>query len=228
MDFLLRKHYKENVSLSPPSEFQMDCDWTPKSRSKYFYFLQQLKKVSQLKISCTLRLYPYKYPERMGVPPVDKVILMCYNLVSPLENDDKNSILDTDELSLYLDRPRDYPLHTDIALPVFSWMQLYQNKRFKGLIYPESPSIKKVLKQVKPMWFEIQQDTNIGDHYLRRGDLVKYEEVTAKKIEDAIAVIKENVSFNDTVTVALYHLDEAQLKNYTYEELSGFYTSFSK
>ncbi len=228
MKYLLLKHYKENVSLDPPKEFQMDCDWTPKSRDNYFYFLKQFKKATGITISCTLRLYPYKYPDIMGVPPVDKVTLMCYNLVNPLENDNKNSILDTDELSLYLNKRRDYPLHTDVALPVFSWMQVYQNKRFRGLVYPEGPGIKKILKQVKPLWYEVTRDTVIGDHYIREGDLVKYEEITEKKLQDAIAVIRDNVAFDDTLTVTLFHLDEYQLKNYSHEALDRLYTAFTE
>ena len=139
-----------------------------------------------------------------------------------------NSILDTDELSLYLNNPRDYPLHIDIALPVFSWMQVYQNKRFKGIVYPEGAGIKKILKRVKPLWYEVTKDTVVGDNYLRIGDLVKYEEITEKKVLDAIKIIKSNVAFDDTVTVSLFHLDENQLKNYSNEALNRFYTSFTE
>jgi hypothetical protein len=228
MVYLLEKHYKENVALAKPKEFQMDCDWTPKSRDNYFYFLTKFKKESGALLSCTLRLYPYKYPETMGVPPVDKVTLMCYNLVNPLESEMKNSILDTKELSLYLNKRRDYPLHTDVALPTFSWLQVYQNKRFRGLVYPEGAGIKKILKPVKPLWYEITKDTSINEHYLRVGDLVKYEEITPQKINDAIAIIKENVAFDDTITVTLFHLDENQLKSFSHETLSGFYTSFKQ
>lgn len=228
MDFLVTKYYNERYGRNKPKEIQIDCDWTPKSRDSYFYFLKKLKGVTNTELSCTLRLYPYKYPDKMGVPPVDKVMLMCYNLVNPLKSENTNSILDTDELSKYINTKRDYALHTDIALPIFSWMQVYQNKRFKGLIYPESKDIKKILKQVKPMWYEITKDTVINEHYLRTGDLVKYEEITPEKIKAAINIIKKNVSLDKTITVALYHLDEKELNNFSNETLTGFYSSFSE
>ena len=228
VNYLVTKYYRENVSLTKQKEIQMDCDWTPKSKDNYFYFLRKLKKISGSQLSCTLRLYPYKYPDKMGVPPVDKVMLMCYNLVNPLENENINSILDTKELSSYLNKRRDYPLHLDVALPTFSWLQIYQNKRFKGLVYPEGADIKKILKPVKPMWFEVTKDTTINDHYLRIGDLVKYEEMTAKKIQDAITIIKENAVQDDTITVSLFHLDDKQLKNFSPETLSCFYSSFKQ
>lgn len=228
VDFLISKYCLERFDIIKPKEIQMDCDWTPKSRDKYFYFLQKLKVKAKTQVSCTLRLYPYKYPDKMGVPPVDKVMLMCYNLVNPLESENANSILDTDELSKYLDRKRDYPLHVDVALPIFSWMQIYQNKRFRGLLYPGNNSVKKILKQVKPLWYEVTKDTLVDNHYLRQGDLVKYEEITPEKINTAIKIIKENVVLDKTITVALYHLDEKELNNFPYETLTGFYTSFSE
>lgn len=228
VNFLISKYYRERYSGDKPKEIQMDCDWTPKSRDNYFKFLRKLKKAANTTLSCTLRLYPYKYPEKMGVPPVDKVMLMCYNLVNPLQNEDTNSILDTEELSKYLNKKREYPLHTDIALPIFSWMQVYQNKRFKGLLYPDATSVKKILKPVRPLWYEVTKDTVINDHYLRTGDLVKYEEITSQKIKMAIKIIKENVALDKTITVALYHLDEKELNKFYYETLTGFYSSFSE
>ncbi|MBK7469002.1 MAG: hypothetical protein IPJ43_20660 [Saprospiraceae bacterium] len=65
-----------------------------KIERKLFLFPTKLKSISDKEISATLRLYPYKYTDNMGVPPVDKVMLMCYNLLNPLENLKQNSILD--------------------------------------------------------------------------------------------------------------------------------------
>jgi hypothetical protein len=226
VNYLVAKYYLEGVSMSKMKELQIDCDWTPKSKGNYFYFLRQLKKESGVTLSCTLRLYPYKYPDKMGVPPIDKVMLMCYNLLNPLKSETKNSILDTKELAAYLDA-KEYPLHMDVALPIFSWMQVYQNKRFKGLVYPE-PGIKNILKEVKPLWFEVVKDTFVDTHYIRKGDLVKFEEITPQKVSEAITLIKKHVSLQDTVTVTFFHLDDKQLKNFNNETLSGFYSAFTE
>lgn len=118
-------------------EIQIDCDWTLKTKVNYFAFLNALKKISHKTISCTLRLYPFKYPEIMGTPPVDKATLMCYNLTKPLESENKNSILDNNELRSYLKNTEKYPIHLDIALPLFSMM--YQNgRKYKALLIPTS------------------------------------------------------------------------------------------
>ena len=80
-DFIAQINSKNKISCQ---EIQIDCDWTKSTKDKYFYLLKKIKELSKKEISCTLRLYPYKYPEIMGVPPVDKAMLMCYNLIKPL------------------------------------------------------------------------------------------------------------------------------------------------
>ncbi len=228
VDFLINKRVKENYEDVPTiSEFQMDCDWTLKSRDNYFYFLKKLKAVSKKQISCTLRLYPYKYYQKMGVPPVDRVTLMCYNLINPLENHTKNSILDITELKSYLTSKEKYPVHLDVALPLYSWMQVYQNNKFSEVIYSNLDKIKTVLKPIKPLWYEVTKDTVIDyDYYLRVGDKIKYEEITADKISEAIRIIKKDVPLDNSITVTLFHLNQEQLSNFTNEEITGFYTGF--
>ncbi len=54
------------------NEIQFDCDWTPTTRNEYFEFLKSVKeKNKQLKMSNTLRMYQYKYPDKTGVPPTE-------------------------------------------------------------------------------------------------------------------------------------------------------------
>ncbi|WP_427872656.1 hypothetical protein [Flavobacterium sp. MMS24-S5] len=227
--FLINKYTNERFEGAiATKEFQMDCDWTLTTKDNYFYFLKKLKAVSKKEISCTLRLYPYKYPKKMGIPPVDKATLMCYNLINPLGNHSKNSILDIEELKLYLNKKRKYPLHLDIALPTYSWMQVYKNDHFYKVIYEGQKEVLKSLKEIKPLWYEVTKDTVVDNFYLRIGDKIKYENLTSKKINEAIEVIKKNVDFDANTTVTLFHLDEEQLSNYSNEELSSFYSNFSK
>jgi hypothetical protein len=187
-----------------------------------------LKKLSGKSLSCTLRLYPYKYPNLMGVPPVDKVMLMCYNLIGPFESENENSILSAEELEKYLAGVKKYPLHLDIALPVFSWMQVFHDDNFAGIISEGEIDVKKDLKEIKPLWYEVRADQQVGSVYLREGDKIKFEEVKEETINSAIALLKENIEFSDTLTVTFFHLDETALKKYPYETLDGFYADFSR
>lgn len=228
VSYLIDKYTNEKLDSVKVSEIQIDCDWTASTKDNYFYFLKKLKPIAKKQISATLRLYPYKYPDKMGVPPVDKVTLMCYNLINPLENHSKNSILDLKELGSYLSPKKKYPLHMDIALPIYSWMQIYQNNNFTGVIYNGS-GLKKNLKMIKPLWYEVTRDTVVSyNTYLRRGDKIKYEEITADKVKKAIAIIKKNINLDKNITVTLFHLDENELNNYTNEEVSSFYNDFTK
>lgn len=60
------------------TELQIDCDWTAGTKDKYFRFLKKFKELNPGKtISVTVRMYPYKYKEKLGVPPVDRAMLMC-------------------------------------------------------------------------------------------------------------------------------------------------------
>ena len=223
-----RYQYNDKVNFDY-SEIQIDCDWTKSTKDKYFYLLKRIKELSKKEISCTLRLYPYKYPEIMGVPPVDKVTLMCYNLIKPLSQKDKNSILDIDELKSYLDKKRSYPVHLDIALPVFYWTIWYQNNRFAGLVNFNSADISGIAKQTKPMWYEMTEDFTFEyENYLKKGDQLKIEEVDSKTLNEAISIIKKNVELDETTTISLFHLDDSTFKKYNHEEVSGFYSSFSK
>lgn len=209
-------------------EYQMDCDWTPSTKENYFYFLKKLRSLSGKKISCTLRLYPYKYPDKMGVPPVDSAMLMCYNLISPLEDHKRNSIFDENEFSAYLKTNNVYPLHLDIALPVFSWVQVYQNNHFTKLLYTDNLEFKKILSAQKPLWYSITKDTVINEFYLRKGDMVKIEEVSPEMLKNAIQQIKKHVMLDNEITVSLFHLDKQQLSQYSHEDIESFYSNFTE
>jgi len=211
------------------NEIQIDCDWTKSTKDKYFYLLKKIKELSKKELSCILRLYPYKYSDIMGVPPVDKATLMCYNLIKPLSQKDKNSILDIEELKKYLNKKKSYPVHLDIALPTFYWTQLYQNNRFAQLVNLSTNEVKSFAKNTKPLWYQVEKDTSINyETYLKMGDQLKCEDVSTNTINEAIAIVKKNVKLDKQTTISLFDLDSSTFTQYTNEEISGFYNSFTK
>mgnify|MGYP001087413830 CR=1 FL=1 len=226
---LVDKYYKEKYAVIAANyqELQIDCDWTSTTKEKYFYLLKRLKERSKKKLSCTLRLYPYKYPDKMGLPPVDRAMLMCYNLIGPLENKHKNSILDLKELKPYLVANKPYKIPLDIALPIFSWMQVYQYNRFVGLLRVSNTHFDDFLQKVDGLWSVVKKDTVIGNTYLRIGDKIKYEAVDSTILNEAISVLKKSLALKGTTTIALFHLDENNLNNYKHETLHHFYNTFA-
>jgi hypothetical protein len=137
-------------------------------------------------------------------------------------------ILDISELKKYLHNSKKYPLNLDFALPVYSWGQLYHNNNFSGLLYTNIKAFENIFKKVSPLWYSVQKDTVIKEQYLRVGDRIKYEEIDAEKVKSAIELLKKYVSFDAAFTVTLFHLDQEQLKNFTHEALTSFYTDFTK
>ena len=228
--FLLGKLYKEHIDRTRPDfkEIQLDCDWTGSTRENYFYLLRKIKAMSGKTISCTLRLYPYKYRDKMGIPPADKVVLMCYNLTNPLSDENKNSILDNRELELYLAKTSKYPLHLDLALPVFSWMQVWKNNQFAGVISPKPHELDSVIKPVKPLWYEVARDKELDNTYLKTGDKLKSEGVTVSDLNETVALLNQYIPADTGLTVILFHLDKNNLTLFDNETLTGLFTGFGR
>ncbi|MGC4039244.1 MAG: hypothetical protein QM710_00180 [Flavobacterium sp.] len=225
---LVSKFYGEKFNeYKKYTEIQIDCDWTLKSKDSYFYFLKKMTQVSGKKLSCTLRLYPYKYRTKMGIPPVSSATLMCYNLIQPFSENSKNSILDIKELESYLTTDEKYPIHLDVALPVFSWAHHYQYDAFKEFVKLDKDFLKKACDKKSELWYEVKKDTSIGNSYFRVGDKIKYEDVSQYKVNEAIKALKSKVKFDKKITVTFFHLDSSLVKKYNYETLNRFYTSFS-
>ena len=225
---LVVKRFKKNIKSGGNlfNEIQIDCDWTESTHENYFQFLNYLKELTEKQISATLRLYAYKFPNKMGVLPVDRAMLMCYNLIQPMEAGNRNSILDINELKKYLVGAKKYPLPLDVALPIYSSIQLYTQNKMSGIFYDENRAFVKSLKRINGLWYTLQKDTTIHNMYLRKGDKLKYELITKNEIQNAIKIIQSNVSLTGKTTIAFYHLSETEIKNYSYEELDNCYSLF--
>jgi hypothetical protein len=209
-------------------ELQLDCDWSEKNQNTFFSLIRAVKAKSGKEISCTLRLYPFKYRDRMGIPPADRAMLMCYNLLNPVANMDKNTILSTKELEAYLGRKKDYPLPLDIALPAYAQARLYRYDHFEQTLHIDDAAYASVLKHVKPYWYEVLHDTSMGGAYVRAGDMIKYESVSTADLLKTVELLRSHITLPDTVTVAYFHLDENLLNRYSYETLDSVYRSFGR
>ncbi|MDZ4838470.1 MAG: hypothetical protein SGJ04_00540 [Bacteroidota bacterium] len=199
-------------------EFQIDCDWTAKNRDKYFKFLTILKDSLQkrnMKLSVTIRLYPYKYSKKMGVPPVDKGVLMCYNLGQIQNSNTKNSVFDVKELDKYL-KVKSYPLPLDVALPIFGWYVWHTGKECRGIIHlsdktrglENNPNFTKLGNELMS-----KVDTVIENKYIRVGDQLRMEIPKKKELIEAKKLINNKVKFNKFIyfnwePTSLYHYEE--------------------
>lgn len=194
-------------------EIQVDCDWTPATRDRYFRFLSRFKALNKdRKITATIRLYPYKYPDKMGVPPVDKGMLMCYNLGRIAEPGTRNSVFDARELNRYLTN-RKYALPLDIALPVFGWYAWFRAGSFKGIIYASELSSGDSLAATAGQGqLRVPGDRELAGKYLRAGDILRSEYPAADDLEQAAKTLKTHIP--GIQRVAFYHWDEPAINRY--------------
>ncbi|MGV3632408.1 MAG: hypothetical protein ACO1O6_14470 [Bacteroidota bacterium] len=226
LDFLVGKKMSEKFPGNQLQEIQIDCDWTESTQKSYFEFLRLLKKRTGLQISATLRLYAYKFPDRMGVLPVDRAMLMCYNLLSVHQQDSKNSILDLEELEKYLVGAEKYPVPLDVALPVYSAMHVYRNNTYTTTLYSSGQIGKQALDHTKGLWYRVNKDIPLQTLFLRQGDKVKYEKISPELIEKAIRLIRSQVALERNFTLSLFQLNEYELKQHTHEKLASYYQLF--
>lgn len=203
---LIQKKTSE-YHLKLNNEIQIDCDWTAGTRDDYFNFLKKLKEVSGKSITCTLRLHQVKDKNLMGTPPVGKVFLMCYSTSSPLENSDKNSILDVNILKSYLSKLEDYPIkNIEVALPIYSWgivtNHLGKHKLINALSKKDlqNPNFRRISETE----VEIQKDGFYFGHYLNKGFKIKVEEISDEQLQNVAYFLEKKINhFN----IIYYQLD---------------------
>ncbi|MEZ4937594.1 MAG: hypothetical protein R2799_08370 [Crocinitomicaceae bacterium] len=221
--FLVQKRLESNFNKTLIREIQIDCDWTKTTKEVYFELLRQIKMKSHLDVSATLRLYPYKYPEIMGVPPVDRVMLMCYNLTNPVKNKSINSVLDVEEFGKYVIEKSSYTIPMDYVFPIFEYKLLYRQGDFQGMIYSDDIQIDQVAEPVSKLWYEVQQDTVIDRIWFRKGDWIKWERVEEYEIRKVMDLVEDKMKFDSLTTISFFHLDERIMNKTYYENLDYLY-----
>ncbi len=198
--------------LNTAPEIQIDCDWTAGTRDDYFTFLKELKQLSGKTITCTLRLNQVKDKKQAGIPPVQKVYLMCYSTSSPLESSDKNSILDVNTLKNYLTDIDQYPVgNIDVALPIYSWgivtNHLKKHRLINGLSQKDLNN--RHFKKISENEAEIEQDGFYFGSYLSKGFRIKVEEISDEQLRDVVRFLNKKIH---GFTIVYYQLDHQFIK----------------
>lgn len=219
--------------LSEPSlpEIQIDCDWTAGSRRVYFAFLEKLsKKLVQRKcrVSATIRLHQYKYPQRTGIPPVASGTLMLYN-VGDLESwEEENSIFSKSAVDAYAPFPK-YALPLDVVLPAFSWGVLFREGEMIRLLNElrvEDLSGDTRFEQIAPQRFRVQKSTYLNGHYLYQGDLLRIETCGYAELLAAARFARKHLPVSGLHWVAIYHWYPGLKKVLSDDELEDVFAVF--
>lgn len=211
---LIKKKQSE-FGFKISNQIQIDCDWTAGTNKEYFEFLKRLKDFSGKQLSCTLRLHQVKNSKLSGIPPVEKVFLMCYATSSPLENSARNSILDLLTLKNYLKNVDLYPLSMDIGLPIYSWgivtNHVGKHKLINALSLQdlENPNFRKISETE----VEIMKDGFYFGNFLTKGFTLKVEEIS----DDQLNQVKKYLNHKlPDYAIVYYHLDRKFLNQHRY------------
>lgn len=218
----------------PIVEVQFDCDWTAQTQLKFFALLTSFKHQLAYNppiISATIRLHQLKYPEKTGVPPVDRGMLMCYNMGDLEAWETENSILDAQVSQTYFPSQSkiEYDLPLDIALPIFRWGVLFRDgQMIKLLNNLEDVDLRDTnrFRKIAENRFEVLKNTYLQAHYLYVGDQLRLEAVEQKTLTEVAALLSSKLHFEPTLTVAFYHLDASNIEVFPKEKIGAVLRHF--
>jgi len=212
-------------------ELQMDCDWSDNTRSNYFALLEVLetKLHEQGKtLSATIRLHQVKYKNITGVPPVDRGMLMYYNMGKITPNASPNSVFNTTDAAKYIDYLPDYPLTLDVALPAFSWgIHVRNGKVIELLNSMNSSDFENIANftQIDSSTFTIPKSFFFRGFYFMKNDVVKVEGITPTQCNTAAQQLKSKLS-KHAESVAIFHLDSLIISHYEKQDFEKVFSTY--
>lgn len=212
LDFIEQINSKNKI-ISP--EIQIDCDWTLDSKSNYLEFVKSFKKLWKKKLSATIRLHQVKYFKKTKIPNVDSGVLMYYNMGS-IAPDSLNSIYDQKVAKRYLESLKKYPLHLDLAFPVYSWGVHIRDNKVTGL--RSKINIKELgqnsnFEKVSRIFFRAKHSNYNNGVFYEENDLLKIEEIKTEDLKEMAEDLQENL-VDKPNEIIFYDLDEFNLNNY--------------
>lgn len=211
------------------SEVQIDCDWTASSQLNYFELLRQIRDVFPgITVSATIRLHQIKYRAETGVPPVERGMLMAYNVGDVVSPKETNSIFTAEEVDKYLGTLDDYPLPLDAALPVFSWGVRFHFNRFASLINNVTEQDMKGRNEFrmvdKNVWMA-GSETMLRGERVYPGDIIRIEQPDHKGVLEVAQTISRALN-SPTIAVALYRFDPEIIARSTPEDFHSIFRMF--
>lgn len=226
-----------NASIKNISEYQLDCDWTAKTRNNFFALVTAFKKqVSPNRVSVTLRLHQYKYAEKTGIPPADRALLMFYNMGNLGRYDEPgygtdekdNYILDLEEAQKYLTGGKTYPLPLDVGLPIYSQGVIFEQGKYHRLAAAfdvEEAIINKWIVPTHGSWYRATGDSTSEWAYRDTAITVRYEQVTPERLKQAAEMLNPIIK-NDSCRMVFFHLNAAHCLRFKAHEFNEVVAGF--
>lgn len=221
---IISKIQQLHESLPKPiQEIQMDCDWSRSTRVAYFSLLEHIKQrlPDSVVLSATIRLHQVKFTEITGIPPVDKGLLMVYNIANVTDFNVENSIFDPKIIEKYTEKLRYYPLHLDIAFPIFKQEVIFRNEKFVKTLRQANYFDINVVDQFSRLGFSNRyrciRDTFFNNTPFLAGDIVRVERSLVKEVHEVTAHMLERLSNTNKTTFIYFDLNSSNFNNTDHE-----------
>ncbi|MBS1636450.1 MAG: hypothetical protein JST26_11085 [Bacteroidetes bacterium] len=201
-------------------EFQIDCDWSDKSQEAYFQLLKTLKTLAgpEKQLSATIRLHQVKYKQRTGIPPVDKGMLMYYNMGNLHDPKETNSIYNPEDAGRYVSYAASYPMHLDVALPIFSWQVQQRDKKIIALLsggqIPDESDTSRFAMQKKGELYTVKHSFLQDGLYFMEQDELRTERLSSDELLAAATQLSEHLN------------DDGQIRRIVFFDLNDFHISY--
>ena len=227
-------------------EIQIDCDYTNRSRQRFYAFLEEMRNELQpqgIRLSATIRLHQLSMPP----PPIDYGTLMIYNTGNVSDPNGRNPILSMEDVAPFLKKLRKYPLPLCAAYPIFDWVALYGNTTptqqpnppkqgdkgglLRYLLYGHSLEDSSLYKPLGGNKYLVLASRTLPTHlgkdatgiHLHVGDTIHHWQCDINDILDVKdAVEKHRPGINNRII--LYHLDKQCLNHYQNEDYEKIFS----
>lgn len=212
-------------------EVQIDCDWSQQTKDNYFLLLKTLREQhlsSDQKLSATIRLHQLKYPDQTGIPPVDRGMLMFYNMGEVTQWQEHNSILNLETAAQYIGPASPYSIPLDLALPLFRWGVLFREGKMIKLINELGAEQLQDTTRFSPIdnsRFQVIKSTYLDGYYLYHGDQIRLEASKLSDLQEAVEMLNSYFP-RKSFTLAYYHLDMPVVKRFSHTALSDLVEQF--
>lgn len=213
-------------------ELQIDCDWTESTRVKYFALLNTLKKLElsqNVILSSTIRLHQIKYPIATGIPPVNRGMLMFYNMGSLAASAQRNSIYNEYDAGKYAGYIHKYPLKLDIALPLFSWSKHTRNGHIIELIskLPISDYNNNLnFTKTDSIIYIATNSFFYRGFYFMKDDKIIIEQMQALQCKTAALQVDKELQKTQR-SIVFFHFDSLTLSQYAKQDLEEIFNIFN-
>ena len=211
-------------------EIQLDCDWTLTTKTAYFELVKNIRQQfkNPIKISATIRLHQIKFAEKTGIPPVDRGVLMYYNMGDLDKMETKNSIINNQIGQQYLKNATDYPLELDVALPIFAWGILFRDGRMIRLINDlreADLADKSRFESIDATHFNTKKSNYLKGYYLYEGDEIRLENSPQLALENAAKLLAPILNGKER-NLVFYHLNSTNLRTFPIANLKKILNVF--